>query len=829
MNSTLKTKEEITQSNSISYSLVDLNNSILYKVLKEKCKDIDQEVVLLVENGIKYAIQRTKPIIKYMGEYTLHDSDHLFRVLEIMELLLTEQQIRRLNTPELMLLILSAFFHDIGMAPSESEVTNWKTAWDQTSPVFEDKLKQESFFLFKRFLDVRPESLEQINLLVKLGKSSEAETLKGYLISEYIRQTHADRARQIIDKEEILGDNNNRRIKFRDVDLTVQFANLCHSHNEDPLKLMSYDKNFFCGKNIVICMPLLGIILRLADILDFDAKRTPDALFSHLHIRNPISLKEWQKHRSINAWNITPNIAQFSASCNHPVIEASIREFCDIIDNELSACNIIATSINEFHKSKDRDLYIKLPFEVNRDEIKAERTIYDNPIYTYRETKFSLSKNQVIDLLMGTKLYGNPEVALRELLQNSIDACLLRKAQELSWGNSYAPIIDINYYQEDEQWVLQVEDNGTGMNQYIIDNYYTQVGSSFYKSTDFNKVKLDSNADFSPTSRFGIGILSIFMISDSYTVDTLYVTGPQSSDKPINMTVEGQDSVFWFKTGERTKPGTSTKIFLRKSTNPWETMRPEDFIKSVEGIIANPPFKININTSTIVKTRTENSFKEIKADSLIDHTWNQVDNIHYIDIELNSKGEGIVGSCKVAILLKNDKPTRQIESHSIKDVYIDGILYPINREMEIDGNKIIERSTSINVDTKGNVVTQQNTKWLASSKNKVSLHGIEIAFNFFPTPWESRKNLPKLDWPFPMLLVVDICNPKDLDINSARTEILKSDKWKDFEDTLAFEILNAIKKNVSSVYWDDLLSNILSESSNSAIIKALEKIEYEYV
>ena len=90
------------------------------------------------------------------------------------------------------------------------------------------------------------------------------------------------------------------------------------------------------------------------------------------------------------------------------------------------------------------------------------------PKYIYRETKFNLSKRQVIDLLMGTKLYGNPEVALRELLQNSIDACLLRKAQEKQWGNLYCPRIDVKYYTEDKDMILEVEDNGTGMDQYII-------------------------------------------------------------------------------------------------------------------------------------------------------------------------------------------------------------------------------------------------------------------------------------------------------------------------------------------------------------------------
>ena len=86
---------------------------------------------------------------------------------------------------------------------------------------------------------------------------------------------------------------------------------------------------------------------------------------------------------------------------------------------------------------------------------------------------------------MGTKLYGDPEVALRELIQNSIDACLLRDAMERSWGNSYSPEISVKYYQKDDDDILEVIDNGTGMDNDIIDNYYSKIGSSFYKSADF--------------------------------------------------------------------------------------------------------------------------------------------------------------------------------------------------------------------------------------------------------------------------------------------------------------------------------------------------------
>ena len=134
-----------------------------------------------------------------------------------------------------------------------------------------------------------------------------------------------------------------------------------------------------------------------------------------------------------------------------------------MIDNELSICNNVISTINDFNISHQRDIRLKLPFKVNRDKIETKKDIEGKPQYIYKKTQFNLSKNQVIDLLMGTKLYGDPEVALRELLQNSIDACLLRQALEKKWGNLYSPEIQVNYYTERGNDVLEIIDNGTGM------------------------------------------------------------------------------------------------------------------------------------------------------------------------------------------------------------------------------------------------------------------------------------------------------------------------------------------------------------------------------
>ena len=755
-----------------------LDKSEIYQILKERCKKKDSEVIALVDSVALYSYSRVKTIIKHMGEFTLHDGEHLFRVLSIMELLLSSNVIKNLSTPELQLLILSAFMHDIGMAPEEKDVLAWRKIWDY-NPIFESDEEKNKYEEFKRFFSARPDDEKRINNYIIQRNFTKADIAKANLITEFIRQTHAERAREIIEKDWT------DKIKFRDVDFTVEFAQICLSHNEDALSLLNMDKNFLCGAGIVVCLPLVGLLLRLADVLDFDGKRTPSILFSHLYVRHPVSLNEWNKHRAVEAWEINSDIIQFNAKCSHPAIEASIHDFCDLIDRELSACNNIISSLNDFNSSKNRNIEIKFPFKVNREKIQTKRNIKNKPIYIYRNTQFNLSKKQVIDLLMGTKLYGNSEVALRELLQNSIDACLLRQAQEKKWGNSYFPEISVKYYKQDGDFVLEVDDNGTGMDQYIIDNYYSKVGSSFYRSKDFYNLKSESKADFSPTSRFGIGILSCFMVTDTLWVDTKRVYAPHKSSDPLNITVEGQDSIFLIKEGKRETPGTTTRLFLREK-NPWERLSEDEFLKSVETIIPNPPFKINIETSSHKKTRDENSFKDVVASSLKDFSWRKHDNIKMFDIELNSLEDGIIGSASVAILERHGIPVANIELNS-RNVEIEGEIYTLERNIRIAQNSIQESSKSININDDGDINVNSSSSEFAKSQSRISLHGIEIPSSLFPDFWNRKHNQVKIEWPFPLILVVDICGNRDLDLNSARTEIIMSEKWMDLEEKLTLQ------------------------------------------
>ncbi|HMR81526.1 MAG TPA: ATP-binding protein [Niabella sp.] len=709
-----------------------LVKSKIYSILRAKSlaesESVDSQVSSMVYTCVKYAYDKAKMIIKYMPEYTLHDAEHLFRVLYLMEKLIPEENLNKLSVPELMLLVLSAFFHDLGMSPEESEVKAWKRQWLANEP---DSIELSNYSKFERFKSLYPEKLDEIDRLRMNGEYSKADLIEQHLISEYIRINHAKRVKELIAKDW------KGKIKYQESELTKTLADICYSHNEDALKLLNLDSSYLCGEGAMVCIPFIGLILRLADLLDFDAKRTPEVLFSHLFVRNAISLAEWKKHRSIKAWRINQEEISFSAECGHPAIEASIRKFCDYIDDELKNFSVIISKLFEEKSIPDFSPFnIKLPVKVDRRRIAAEKDIATGePLYEYWDTSFELNKNQVIDLLMGNQLYANREVALRELIQNSIDACLLSDALHKSWNAPYNPQITVKYYSKDKQDYLEINDNGIGMDKEIINNYYSKVGSSFYKSKTFYDLKANSNLEFTPISRFGIGILSVFMVADSIEVETKRLKGQYEYDAPLKIIVEGYDSIFTILKSVKSEPGTSTKLILSKN-HPWRLLTSDEIIDTVKTAIPNPQVPLKIITSTGEVTFTLNDFLNRSAKELKKHYWRLDDNIRQVEFDFNESG--FIGNAVVGIVEQDGVPVDSVDIHS-NEVEINGENYNLSLEIRWSQNEIEKNGDSIEIDDSGNIRSDSHSQTMAKSNALFSIHGIHYAGGLFPEYSFNRK------------------------------------------------------------------------------------------
>lgn len=150
--------------------------------------------------------------------------------------------------------------------------------------------------------------------------------------------------------------------------------------------------------------------------------------------------------------------------------------------------------------------------------------------------RFELASHEIVELLVGNKIYDTPTwTVVRELLQNAVDACRLRAALYAD----YTPRIQLEFTPAaaGQPARLQVADNGVGMTEAIARGYFLRVGKSYYSSPDFKARYGEQN--FSPIARFGVGVLSCFLVADTVTVSTRH---HDSGNVPVCLEIEGLHS-----------------------------------------------------------------------------------------------------------------------------------------------------------------------------------------------------------------------------------------------------------------------------------------------
>lgn len=154
---------------------------------------------------------------------------------------------------------------------------------------------------------------------------------------------------------------------------------------------------------------------------------------------------------------------------------------------------------------------LSLPYKISTDDA-------DRDEYEYGEFCMTMDQDKIIELLTGKDIYPDPGVFVRELLQNSIDAVLMRVKQDPTFRLEDGHIsIEIWPTGAGDTW-FRIRDNGTGMDQHIITNYFLKVGRSYYTSEEFRAANRRApDGEYTAISRFGIGILSCFMADQENT------------------------------------------------------------------------------------------------------------------------------------------------------------------------------------------------------------------------------------------------------------------------------------------------------------------------
>lgn len=558
-----------------------LEETALWKEYTKR-NDVDCERQIWVKDVYGYAANYLKDVRRTFGNYTLHDETHILNVLDAMGGLLGNQ-ITNLSVGELELLILAASLHDIGM-------------------VYTDKEKAEQYEdteTCKKFLrEYHPEFL-----------GSTVEDWTEDMQQRYLRTLHSERIAEVLNNKawrELIYDK--RPLKVVPLSCIIE---VCKAHGYNPSDIISNsDLNDLSAADV---SPLFcALLLRLADLLDFDDTRAPEVLYSYVECSEK-SMEEWKKHQASAGFFYpdTPSAdaLPYKARCTNPGVEHAIRDFLDWIEVELWNCI-------KLQKYCRKDWQQKFPFPraILRNEIESDG-------YMSGDFCITMDQAKILELLTGENLYDNRDVFVRELLQNAIDATLLRAKMDSDFIPEKARIDFWEWNDKDGNIWFRIDDEGTGMTMGMLQRYFLKVGNSYYSSSEIETDLREHNQmeKYHSISRFGIGFLSCFLNGDYAEVSTLYfdpdknrreeettnsslkrhyglrlqVTGlsgyytllNQSKDhfaneqmpKPEDYDLQAQASYKQERNGYRKKPGTS--IAIRLNPGKLGTLNLKDTVK----------------------------------------------------------------------------------------------------------------------------------------------------------------------------------------------------------------------------------------------------------
>jgi hypothetical protein len=491
-------------------------------------------------------------------EYTLHDISHSENVIKNMWNFIPAEVKEKLKALEIYLLILSAYLHDVGMAVSKDE---------------EDEILKSEEFL--KFRDKHEREVDLIEKYKDEGNTRAAEFYEKQIFMDYIRVHHHERSYQYI----LNNYSGEEGLKIDNENHARVIAKICRAHRLDVKDLedkSEFDREYSMEGNF-INLQFLAVCLRLGDTLDADSRRAPKILKEFIDPRNPTSKEEWEKHLSVPEVGITEEKIKINATCKSPRYQRGLLEFLRKVEKERE--DIIRLL-------KDNPLEITGKYYLNLREV--EHNIETDGTYIYNDFKFSLETDKIFNLFMGTNLYTEKTVALRELLQNSIDAGRCRKAKEAGYEGKILYKQVKENTDDGEVRKIIVEDNGVGMDDFVIENYFMRIGKSYYQSRDFKK----EGIQFNPISVFGIGILSCFMMADRIEVETL-----KEGREPRKVEIENYSEYFVTRRGSRTEPGTTITLFLKDDVEV-------DLIEEIEKYARHVEFPILVdegkNAETIV-------------------------------------------------------------------------------------------------------------------------------------------------------------------------------------------------------------------------------------
>ena len=513
-------------------------------------KKLSHQATAIVENVSDY-FYRTP---YYFEEYTDHGIRHVNTVLVYADKLIPQDSFDKLTKTDIDTLVLGICLHDLGMfieksglkyllAPDSEfnadESTNkkvtWKSLWDNHI----SRVKHSSY-----------NELEDI-----FGdKEPVFDITSRPFCGSFIRRYHHLIAYFIAvsgfpgkgkPNDVLCGiDEDNRKL--------IGLLAKSHGMTMRSLKPKIDDFGYINNRPLNVPIYYLMAVLRLADLLDADSSRAPKIISDMNTFSSKRSENEWTLNQLIGSngrqWpdqTQIPETMNIIAKPENSVQYLELKSWFDYWQKEL---DLSWSVIGEMHGDKYKLSVRRITSNIFDEKYISKCSFVTNPI--------SLKVNPAIVKLLIEPLYrGNPSYGVRELLQNAIDACNERTEIDETPGKISVDI-------DTKSKTFTITDNGIGMNENVITNYFLTAGASYRDSREWKESFTDEKAK--PTvvrsGRFGIGALAAFLLGESAKVTTRHI----NDEKGYCFEYSAKPELLNVTRIEKDTPGTSIEVKMNE-------------------------------------------------------------------------------------------------------------------------------------------------------------------------------------------------------------------------------------------------------------------------
>jgi molecular chaperone HtpG len=626
----------------IEFNLYTMSNNLI--IPDPLCKLLENSPInrLVEEIKASYVPWLEKNETIFFREYTNHGIDHVNGVLETADFLITDRSRRYLTANDAALLIISTILHDIALQITEDQFLNLVNG-----DAKDTRIKGIDFIswdqLWEKYItEVTRYSQADLILFFGIGDPVRAPDLKSHkewgkqeykIIGEFLRRHHTRLAHQyaVFGYPVINGKNVSYVKPANDFKDYLNLAGLiARSHGSSIREYLQYLKKTFGSQQTQFTAKTVYLmaLLRIADFLQLQKLRADEPLRKIKNIQSPLSKIEWSLHNAIK---------------DIIYIKDDPESFQILVDPEAVDINLYLRAENliySLQKELDHswavlgEVYGRFP-ELEGLGLKFRRVLSniddrekfgDEAGFVPQRATFTAANAELLKLLI-QPLYGDrPEIAVRELIQNSIDAVHEKSFLENKVPDKDEAVITVSVIKHKKnKWTLRVEDNGVGMTLNTITNYFLNAGASYRLSNPWKEKFLNkrSKSQILRSGRFGIGVLAAFLLGDNPTDIDISVTTRhylEPENKGYEFTTKLIDSPIEIKFKSKLKPGTIIEITTGKPPKFMTTVGNETLDKSWDWYCLDFPIVKRINhLGTVLAQST--AMPRVKEGSPSNYHW----------------------------------------------------------------------------------------------------------------------------------------------------------------------------------------------------------------